>query len=60
MKFSPKRPPTEGRDLSEKHERLVSWLYSLTEELSCVLSNLGEENFSKGALEAILGKKEEK
>ncbi|MBR6676341.1 MAG: hypothetical protein IKL24_03315 [Clostridia bacterium] len=60
MKFNITRPPTEGSSLNERHERLVSWLFLLSEELNCVLSNLGAENFSKGARESLFGNKEEK
>lgn len=58
MKFKISRPPIDGRNTEEKLERILSWLYSLSEQLNVVLENLTEENFSNDAKEKLFKRKE--
>lgn len=58
MKFKISRPPADGKNTEEKLERILSWLYSLSEQLNIVLENLTEENFASSAREKIFERKE--
>ena len=60
MKFNVPMPPNgEDQGLSQRLDRLTSWLYMLTERLNAALDNLGEENFSKAAAKRLFEKEEE-
>lgn len=59
MKLNFSRPPLSGKDPNERLDRLTSWLTVFSEELSVVLSNLSEDNFTKGARERIFAKGED-
>ena len=55
MKFNIPAPPNVN-DVST--EKLISWLYILAEALNVTLSNLSEDNFSKGARKKLFEGKE--
>ncbi len=59
MKFNIPAPPSGGGEGAEEFiARLVSWLYILAEALNVTLSNLSEDNFSKGTRKKLFEGKE--